>query len=244
MFSKYVLFKKGHLDKRAGVWTPWIRHCPTLSTDLPQVDPVMSSSHRRHTRQNRPVCVVSGVAVWIRQLLSTCSGHPGQRRFQSTYLAKSTTVSRAQSTMNSGNVAGRVSASSWCSRESCAGRRPDCLSATDSDWPLWTSWLFHSCRRRSRSCWEWIHPSTPSHLRYDTTPLRRCVNLPRRRLLRSALTALIRLFGTHYWQEAQLSPRDRAMRRVNWNLANCHATVQKLLIRQVLNQTDGMKLEV
>ena len=35
-------------------------------------------------------------------------------------------------------------------------------------------------------------------------------------------------------QEAQLSPRDRAMRCVNWNLANCHATVQKLLIRQVL----------
>ena len=31
-------------------------------------------------------------------------------------------------------------------------------------------------------------------------------------------------------EEAQLSPRDRAMRRVNWNLANCHATVQKLLI--------------
>jgi len=27
-------------------------------------------------------------------------------------------------------------------------------------------------------------------------------------------------------QEAQLSPRDRAIRRVNWNLANCHATVQ------------------
>jgi len=37
-------------------------------------------------------------------------------------------------------------------------------------------------------------------------------------------------------QEAQLSPRDRAMRRVNWNLANCHATVQKLLIRQVLTK--------
>ena len=35
-------------------------------------------------------------------------------------------------------------------------------------------------------------------------------------------------------QEAQLSPRDRAMRCVNWNLANCHATVQKLLIWQVL----------
>ena len=38
-------------------------------------------------------------------------------------------------------------------------------------------------------------------------------------------------------QEAQLSPRDRAMRRVNWNLANCHATVQKLLIRQVLTNS-------
>jgi len=37
-------------------------------------------------------------------------------------------------------------------------------------------------------------------------------------------------------QEAQLSPRDRAMRHVNWNLANCHATVQKLLIRQVLTK--------
>ena len=35
-------------------------------------------------------------------------------------------------------------------------------------------------------------------------------------------------------QEAQLSPRDRAMRRVNWNLANWNATVQK---RQVLNKS-------
>ena len=39
------------------------------------------------------------------------------------------------------------------------------------------------------------------------------------------------------WQEAQLSPRDRARRRVNWNLASCHATVQKLLIRQVLTKS-------
>ena len=38
-------------------------------------------------------------------------------------------------------------------------------------------------------------------------------------------------------QEFQLSPRDRAMRCVNWNLANCHATVQKLLIRQVLTKS-------
>jgi len=38
-------------------------------------------------------------------------------------------------------------------------------------------------------------------------------------------------------QEAQLSPRDRAIRHVSWNLANCHATVQKLLVRQVLNKS-------
>ena len=37
-------------------------------------------------------------------------------------------------------------------------------------------------------------------------------------------------------QESQLSQRDRAMRRVNWNLANCHATVQKLFI-QVLTKS-------
>ena len=38
-------------------------------------------------------------------------------------------------------------------------------------------------------------------------------------------------------QEAPLSPRDCAMRLVNWNLANYHATVQKLLIRQVLTKS-------
>jgi len=37
-------------------------------------------------------------------------------------------------------------------------------------------------------------------------------------------------------QEAQLSPRNRAMRLVSSNLANYHATVQKLLIRQVLTK--------
>ena len=37
-------------------------------------------------------------------------------------------------------------------------------------------------------------------------------------------------------QEAQLSPSNRAMRLVSSNLANCHATVQKLLIRQVLTK--------
>jgi len=37
-------------------------------------------------------------------------------------------------------------------------------------------------------------------------------------------------------QEAQLSPSDRAMRLVSSNLANYHATVQKLLIRPVLTK--------
>ena len=37
-------------------------------------------------------------------------------------------------------------------------------------------------------------------------------------------------------QEAQLSPSERAMRLVSSNLANYHATVQKLLIRQVLTK--------
>ena len=37
-------------------------------------------------------------------------------------------------------------------------------------------------------------------------------------------------------QEAQLSPSNLAMRLVSSNLANYHATVQKLLIRQVLTE--------
>ena len=37
-------------------------------------------------------------------------------------------------------------------------------------------------------------------------------------------------------QEAQLSPSDRAMRLLSSNLANYHATVQKILIRQVLTK--------
>jgi len=37
-------------------------------------------------------------------------------------------------------------------------------------------------------------------------------------------------------QEAQISPSDRAMRLVSSNLANYHATVQKLFIRQVLTK--------
>ena len=41
---------------------------------------------------------------------------------------------------------------------------------------------------------------------------------------------------TKHRQGAPLSPSDRAMRLVSSNLANYHATVQKLLIRQVLTK--------
>ena len=52
------------------------------------------------------------------------------------------------------------------------------------------------------------------------------------------LTLDLVAFCTHSKiQEAPLSPRDRTMRRVSWNLANCHATVQKLLVRQVVNKS-------
>jgi len=42
------------------------------------------------------------------------------------------------------------------------------------------------------------------------------------------------LFARYKEQEAPLSPSDRAMRLVSSNVANYHATVHKLLIRQVL----------
>jgi len=44
------------------------------------------------------------------------------------------------------------------------------------------------------------------------------------------------LHDNEHLQEAQLSPSDRAMRLVSSNLANYHATVQKLHIRQVLTK--------
>ena len=47
---------------------------------------------------------------------------------------------------------------------------------------------------------------------------------------------LLSLTVKEFLQEAQLSPSDHAMRLVSSNLANYHATVQKLLIRQVLTK--------
>ena len=49
-------------------------------------------------------------------------------------------------------------------------------------------------------------------------------------------------------QEAQLSPSDRAMRLVSSNLANYHATVQRLLIqlkgKYYLESTDPRESEI
>jgi len=50
-----------------------------------------------------------------------------------------------------------------------------------------------------------------------------------------SITWNFQYFARLAWQEAQLSS-DRAMRLVSSNLASCHATVQKLLIRQVLTK--------
>ena len=41
MFSKYVLFKKGHLNKRAGVWTPWTP--PGSATAARSVDAILET---------------------------------------------------------------------------------------------------------------------------------------------------------------------------------------------------------
>jgi len=44
---------------------------------------------------------------------------------------------------------------------------------------------------------------------------------------RCSIIALVSLYPSCYpWRICYLSPRDRAMRLVSWNLANCQATVQ------------------
>jgi len=62
--------------------------------------------------------------------------------------------------------------------------------------------------------------------------------LPQRDCMSSEHTVSVDILSTTPTkQEAQLSPRDRAICRVSRNLASCHATVQKLLLRQVLNKS-------
>jgi len=54
--------------------------------------------------------------------------------------------------------------------------------------------------------------------------------------LRFCNTVYMYVIKSKQVQEAQLSPSDRAMPLISSNLANYHATVQKLLIRQVLTK--------
>jgi len=60
-----------------------------------------------------------------------------------------------------------------------------------------------------------------------------------RKPMKSALSTVSKHYTLDNYntvQEAPLSPSDHAMRLVSSNLANYHATVQKLLIRQVLTK--------
>ena len=81
-----------------------------------------------------------------------------------------------------------------------------------------------------------IH-STPSAGLYDNTETKQPVTK----------YVTIDYYGYHK-KEAQLSPRDRVMREVSWNLANCHATLQKLLVqlegKYSLESTDPRESEI
>jgi len=82
--------------------------------------------------------------------------------------------------------------------------------------------------------------SGTSCLRSTTSNNRYCTSQPRSGTFLLGSTNLHSIFLCVWCfvkQEAQLSLRDRTMRRVSWNLANCHATVQKLLVQQVLNKS-------
>jgi len=62
------------------------------------------------------------------------------------------------------------------------------------------------------------------------------------RLLPSAKPIARLIDDRAVFQEAQLSPRDRAMRRVSWNLANCHASAETTCTTSP-EQIEVMKLE-
>ena len=103
------------------------------------------------------------------------------------------------------------------------------LKSTNSYWKITFSRLaWVNCDSWIQK--EWIYRPTFWIL---STPLYDNVAMPP--VVLSPLLSIY--FLQHIDQEAHLSPRDRAMRRVSWNLASCHATVQKLLVRQVLNKS-------
>jgi len=64
--------------------------------------------------------------------------------------------------------------------------------------------------------------------------------LPRTGISFGTLRSVIE-FGQHLpFFTKSLAIAERAMRRLSWNLHNCHATAQKLLVRQVLNQVSAV----
>ena len=74
-------------------------------------------------------------------------------------------------------------------------------------------------------CFTGLHRHVPSYWTAETP--RSC---PRRYALWTSYNCDRDWHEIFMWtkQEAQLSPRDRAMRRVSWNLANCHDAIESL----------------
>ena len=91
-------------------------------------------------------------------------------------------------------------------------------------WPSIIIIIYQIIQQYPPNPWKKIEQCTSTSIQF-----RRAGQQGPTRTLTAALKSLI--------QEAQLSPKDRAMRRVSWNLANCHATAEKLLVRQVLNKS-------
>ena len=92
--------------------------------------------------------------------------------------------------------------------------------------------ITHKTRNDIVSLWKWkVHQK--EYIDGEIHNYRNCVQCNLALHTHVHFTALFQGLpgwaGTRKVQEAQLSPMDRAMRRVSWNLANCHAKVQKLL---------------
>jgi len=119
------------------------------------------------------------------------------------------------------------------------GCRPWSISASRAA-PNWIDFISPSREIHDQYC----RLRIPPIFRENTTVVQDCSGARKRRhdnifscnvVLQLAKKFVIRLITRFPWiQEAQLSPSDRAMCHVSRNLANYHATVQKLLVRQVL----------
>jgi len=131
----------------------------------------------------------------------------------------------------------------WCYTSVVYGMAPYppvCLS----QFCVSTKWLIiSSCKQRNRWCqsaYQNFHGVTAN--RNAKYTLDRKISdfwqITRHYLQNCIILMLIQ----YILQEAQLSLRDRTMCCVSWNLANCHATVQKLRqVRQVLNKVSAVR---